>query len=364
LLGAYFDNIRGPLLPVFSVDFTISPSLTSYLIVVGNFVGLVTLLALPRVVRAVNDHALTLGLFVAALAFVGLVFSVQGFYTLVPYAALFGLFVATFGSICNLLVITGTPVQHRARTLSALHSIYGLGSWLAGVACGVTALNAFGWRNVLLYASPVIAIAIIAMLRKNTFPPDIRAEVGRSARPAGKVSLALVSTFALYVCGEVLFSTWLASYLVFKQGVSAEAGALTLSGFFAVMGISRLLSGIFLRERIEVPLIVLSLVAGIAALGVGLWSDWAAAFMAVGLLGPFYPVLLGRVSRQAPDGGRVLTLRIILATQTSLMLGNLLVGQVAAHFGVGDILLLPVFFLFATFGSLFVIFPLLGSRAS
>jgi hypothetical protein len=106
-----------------------------------------------------------------------------------------------------------------------------------------------------------------------------------------------------------------------------------LSGFFVMMALSRLACFLRIAPRWESWAMTGSLTAAAACFLIGR-AGWAPAFALSGILGPVFPLLLARMSREFPREAPTLTYWIITTVQFTLSLCNLGVGYLTDRFGI------------------------------
>jgi hypothetical protein len=116
------------------------------------------------------------------------------------------------------------------------------------------------------------------------------------------------------------------------------------------MGITRLLCFLSLSARLETKLMLgcLAFAAGFFVLGHGgfLWG-----FCLAGVLGPFFPLLLARISRVFPEVAAKLTIWVLTVVQGTLAVLHLTVGWLTDRWGITHAYQLPAFFLLLALGT-------------
>ena len=341
--SAFFDNIRGPLLPVFSREWEIPYDRLSAFIFAGTIVGLVVTLSFNWLVKKYDDTALAIAALMMALLLTAYVAVVNSYLELVLMAMGIGTLVATFGTLCNLLVIRAVPPAISSRALSGLHAMYGAGSMLASLAGHQWDLSGGAWRE-LFYLSAVLLLLNLGLLIRVRRSPTHREE--RTQKKAPLASLEFfqwfgVILFGLYVFAEVGISMWMVSVLVETNGVAVNQASGILFGFFTVLTLTRLAGIWYVRPSNEKSVIAISLGVALLSALLGVWG-WSPGWVFAGVLGPFFPVMLGRLTRYSPGNWQLVTVRIIIATQITLTIGHYAIGQVAAAVGLKTAIALPV----------------------
>jgi len=342
---AFFDNVRGPLIPVFTQTLQIDYASASLFLVWGSFVSVaLTLLLLPILsrysLRRVSLSICGLGVVAALYSFL-----VHGFFSLILLAVLVGGAVATMGAICNVLVMEGTDMHHRSRSMCALHMMYGFGSLVAPLVVRFFLERQISWPWIFISILPVIAIT--ALLLKRVLPAHKKEKVQVSlSMHLTALQWLVIATFSIYVSAEVMSSMWMVTYLVESQHFSVAQAAPYLSGFFLAMALSRGFCFLSLRPSLEGVILALSLVLALFFFMLGrLGHLWA--FPLVGLLGPYFPLYLSRVSRNFPLEAHRLTIWILSSVQLTLACFHLFVGKLTDRLGVEVAYWLPPILLVA-----------------
>ncbi len=354
VIEAFFDNVRGPLIPVFTQTLNIDYSKASLFVVWGCFLAVFfTLLLLPLMAKY-PLRKISLSLCALSAIAVGFSFLVRGFLTLNFFAVIVGAVVALMGVLCNILVVEGTDLHHRSRAMCMLHMMYGFGSLVAPLVVRFFLERGINWPWVFVAILPVIILTSILLRVSLPAQEKDRVQVSLSAHLTA-LQWMIVVTFSIYVSGEVMTSMWMVTYLVESQSLSVAQAAPYLSGFFLVMALSRGLCFLSLRPSLEGIVLGLSLVLALFFFILGrsghLW-----AFPLVGLLGPYFPLYLSRISRSFPEEAHRLTVWILSAMQLALGLFHLFVGKLTDKLGVHVAYWLPPVLFVAALGLLLLFF--------
>lgn len=342
LTASYLDNVRGPILPILSRTLHLNYYETSLFLVWGSFGALFTMAILWWMSQKVSEKVLTL--FLCGLGFLVVIATNrvdrQNYLFL---AVALGNTIAGLGTICNLLVYQGTHSLNRSRFLCGLHVMYGLGSLVAPPI----AAQLLGWRN--RWQDPLVlgALPLLFLIGFVGWGVEHREKKNIHDNPDEKIpylhGFLLVLTFSLYAAGEVSISMWMVSYLI-HTGVPLESAANYAALFFATMGFSRLLALFFLKPHWENTVFCFCLPLGILFF---IWGrfGWTPALALSGMIGPFFPLYLSRVSRIYPSSMNRLTVGILLAVQISLGLMHLCIGKMGDAVGIEQAYWLPALLL-------------------
>lgn len=238
--------------------------------------------------------------------------------------------------------------EHRAVAFAESNVVASVGATSAPLAVGAAAAALGSWRwGVLGLAAAGLVLALVARGRPL---PSVATAPGDDA--AGGPLPALARTgVALVFTGVVLewsVSYWGATYL---REVTALAEATAVSAmflFFGAMLVGRVVSGVLVRRTDPLRLLATGLVVAAAGLGLNAVSTVPAVALAgLVLLGlgvaVQFPLGLTLAVAGAPARAPVVSSRCIVTGSTAVLLGPLLVGQLADAVGLrAALLLLPV----------------------
>jgi fucose permease len=360
--GAFYDIIRGPLLPSLGRELGLDFADAGSFLGLGSFAaGFATILMIWLNNRFSSEQVVimlaVLGGIVCALAPM-----VTNFPMLIVLAVCSGALVSMLGSLANILVVGGTPQARQGRMLSALHTMYGLGAAFASWSVGAALSSGIRWW-VLFTACLPLFLALYPLARRTGHAIATPAARFQSPRLFGFQYLAIL-IFCLYVSGEVTTSMWMTTWLMNVKGFSLEDATLVLSAYFVVLLAGRMACATFMTPEREKPVLLASLIVPPALMylilgeHIGPWS-----FVLIGLYGPFFPVFLARVSRQSPTNWRSLTIWAIVAMNFLLAAGQLFLGKIADSFGIARAFYLPAVALTCAFAAISTYF-LLESKLS
>lgn len=352
LVCSFLDNVRGPILPLFVDSLNLTYTRASLFLVFGSFTAVACTLSLVPLLERFGERRVALA--VTGVGLVAALFSqlVTQFDLLMVLAVLLGIVISAMGALCNLLVIKGTDPQKRVRLMSMLHMMYGFGSLLGPSVVAWFADQKLAWQNIFtLSLPPLVALGYAVNRLPNEAPPTDRAK-----QPVRFSSTQwwLLAAFASYVGGEVMTSMWMVTFLVSTQGMPVEGAAPYLSGFFLVMGLSRGLC-FYLRPEQEKLVIGGCLIASIVLSAMGNFGFlWALPL--IGLFGPFFPLLLARVSRLFPDQTTRMTLGVMTSLNLTLAVFHLSIGKIADKLGMGLAFWIPALLLCVSLGIVLALF--------
>lgn len=352
LVSSYLDSVRGPLLPVLNHALSLSYSESSWFLIAGNFAAVFSTFLLLPLIHRYGSKTITIGICVLGVVGAASSLVVTDFYRMLLLAVLLGSAIATAGAICNLLVFKGTDLVHRSRMLCGLHMMYGFGSFLAPTVAGHVLTAGFSWPTVVIVSVPFFAgLGVFAWLG---FPRE--AGTGGAAPVHGRftpLQILTIVTFVIYVAAEVLTSVWMVPYLVEVRKLSLLSATSYLSLFFLTMGLSRFLCFFSLKPQHESMVLCGALIFYGFFFTLG-HAGYGWALPLTGIVGPFYPLYLARVSRRFSEQAARLTLWILACVQLSLAVAQFFVGRLADAWGLQKAYFLPLILMSLAFCCLLV----------
>jgi fucose permease len=347
--GSFIDSSRGVLLPVLTEQFHLSYVQSSGVFIAGNIGSVVMTFGLLPLSHRFSEKRLAL--VTAAVGIVGLLlgFQITYFSTLMVFATFLGVAIAAYGALSNLFVIHGTDLNSRSKTMCGLHMIYGVTSISSPLICQWLLSQGVSWSGCLALVGGLL-LGVMAFVWFKIPEEATQAEkVQASFRLSGLQRWAFF-IFGLYITGEVLNSMWLVTYLVQSKSLSLSLSAKYLSCFFVVMTLTRGLCFLSFQEAQENRLLVGSLVFSLLFFCLGhLGYLWA--FPMAGVLGPFFPVFLGRVSRVFHEQAKAVILWSLGMGYLTLSVFHLTVGKLAMKLGMDWAYWLPAVLIAASIGA-------------
>lgn len=348
LLAAYLDNLRGSLMPVIAMALSLSYGQMSWFLIAGNIVAvLCTFLLIPLISRfGKKDVTIVLCLFAA----IGAVIShwVTNYSLLMVLACFVGVTIASFGAISNVWVVLGVDARFRSRFLCGLHMMYGLGSLVAPSLVGLLLMKNVEWP---WFFSGLIPLFLFLCLYsgRSVAPQKAKRRTVETVR-FSMFQAFIVFIFSIYVAGEVITSMWMVTYLVESHQLTVVESTRYATGFFAMMAATRALA-FFLDPKYERTLLVGSVfLAPLFFLSGHLGFLWGFAF--TGIMGPYFPLLLSRVSHRFPETWRSLMLWILTSMQLTLGICHFSIGRLTDYIGISTTYRIPLVLMLAALISL------------
>jgi fucose permease len=335
LIGAFNDNLRGPLLPYFANVFDLDYASRGYFLVLGNFAALAMTLCLMPVLNRFSIKSVsfvTIGLTSSVLLGSLLVDSTQ---KLLIWGTCLGGVISVCGALCNVFTQNSTTPELRSRAMSGVQAAYGLASFLAPLVAGVWMSRSFGSWQIMFLLSLVLLLTLAGLLPllKGTFVAAKSSQEASSMHQPQSASLELVhivsiATIVLYVGAEVLISMWMTTWFV-SSGRTIEEGSQAMALFFALMTISRLICTFWVKPKHVHVVLIGSLILALIGFCFGRLSGLAWMVGVAGLLGPFFPLFVAKMSLDFPDRDRTIIIWTIALMQGFLGILNLSIGGLA-----------------------------------
>ncbi len=345
--------MRGPLLPVVTKLLALDYASAGLIISFGNIVGFImTWLLMP----ALNRWSLKS----AGLAVLGYAVIICWGSTIVDtpgrvflWGALVGGCVSTMGSLSNLYVQSGVQPERLGQSLSILHSIYGLSSFIAPVVAGRILVEPARWPLLFSSMAPLamgLGLFICFFGPKATDKKLVASQVQPIALEP--IHILTVAVMICYVISETLTSTWMPSFLMQVFSLNIQDASWYTSMFFGLMLLSRVASGIWAKPKWHRIIIWGSLIAGFLALTTALLTGWYWLLPFAGLCGPVFPLYSTWVSLRFPERARNMTIWMLSGMQGALSIMHYVMGKMAAVWGFSVAYWLPAVMMVLTFGLL------------
>ncbi len=350
LASSYFDIIRGPLLPAVAAELGLEFAQSGWFLATGQAVAAVATLLMIAALNRWSER--TVMIFICSLGLCAGLFAplVASFGALLFLAGLLGMTVSMLGTMCNILLVEGAPLDLRSRFLAGMHTMYGIGSMSAASFVGFGLGHGFHWSTLYLVALPLYAALLVFSWKKLKRTGEGGARTVQSARLTPMQALVVV-VFALYVAGEVSTSMWMTTFLVKTRGFTVSEATPYLSLYFLAMAVTRFGCAFWLKTKDEKFVLRLALCVPLVASALA-WSGRSWALPLIGLFGPFFPVFLARTSRRFPDKWRSITIWSVVIMNVSIGIANVSVGSLADHFGINVAFRLPALFLALALGGM------------
>ena len=245
------------------------------------------------------------------------------------------------GTLSSIHVQQNARPEVRSNVMSLLHVMYGAGSYLAPFIVTFFILEKKHWQyNFIAAVIPLALIFGYLILKPRSDIQHITPTAKEYYRIAGNQWLTIIA-MGFYVCGEVLASMWMVSYFQNYLNYASTDSNFFQSVFFACMAITRLLCFLFLPSGWELRVMVISVLLGIAVFCAGIALKNPAFIALVGIIGPFFPLYIARISQKFPKQQRSMTIYVLSFMQLSLACAQLFLGKLSNEIGIKNAFLMP-----------------------
>jgi fucose permease len=375
LASAFTDNLRGSLIPLLHNELGLSFAITGgMLLTVAGISGAIFNAQLLRIedrrgIRGLVLFSVSLMILSAILAI-----NVNSATTLALMSIPLGGAITALGTTSNLLLVMGsdgkTQPSHspdaspgtsldsrsarRAKMLAGLHLMYGAGALTAPAIASLAFAKNLAWPCLFLVPLVLLSMPVAWTMRSGS--KRDRTKGHHSGSPDGSIWRGISATewfivgiFLAYVTGEVLTSMWMPSFLMDHFGLEFDRANTVSAGFFLTFSTARLLVVIFMRDRFHKPLVYLPLILAGAIMIAGSFlstrgnpsSPLVYLFPLAGIIGPFFPMMLARVSTIYHQTWQRLTVVILTTMQVALALSHVVLGAVFDELGAQHAYLIP-----------------------
>lgn len=379
LASAFADNLRGSLIPLLHNELGLSFALTGgMLLTVAGISGAIFNAQLLRIedrggIRGLVFFSVSLMILSAILTI-----KVDSAATLALMSIPLGGAITALGTTSNLLLVMGSDVKtqpsqsagtspsasleasldtrsaRRAKMLAGLHLMYGAGALTAPAIASLAFAKNLAWPWLFLVPVALISMPVAWTMRlgpKRDRPKDRQSGSTSPSiwRGISATEWFIVGIFLAYVTGEVLTSMWMPSFLMDHFALEFDVANTVSAGFFLTFSTARLLVVIFMRDRFHKPLVYLPLILAGAIMLAGSFlstrgnssSPLVYLFPLAGIIGPFFPMMLARVSTIYHQTWQRLTVVILTTMQVALALSHVVLGAVFDELGAQRAYLIP-----------------------
>lgn len=345
--AAFIDNARGPVLPVLCEQLNIPYETAGLFLMIGNVAAVLVTFTLGRLLPRIGDRKAAI--ITSWLAVIPGVLAplVSDRASLLFLGLLLGASVSLVGSLSSILTVRGSPEASRGRFVSMQQVMYGIGSLIAPLLFSALTRVEQPWWWLFSGSSAVtliLGLTYFKILPREEIKPEPEDRDGKNTVWDG-AAIVMMLVFAFYVAGEVLASMWMSTLMVGQQNFKPEDAAQYQMGFFMIMGLTRFLCFLLVRPRYETQVLLGCLFLGVSFAILGQQGhSWALPL--VGVVGPFFPLTMARISVQFPQTWKQMMIYVYVCIQSMLALMHVSVGRVADSLGIDKAFLLAPTFLF------------------
>ena len=341
LFQSVLDNSRGPIYPEILADFNIDAARGSWIFALASFSGLLANLTAKWWLPAIEAiHATHIALFLMSLSSYLFGYSLgNGLFLLDLSSLLMGFGMGMANVTMNILIARGTKEEFRRQFFSGLHSVYGIGSLSAPIILNIFLATQNSWTSFFKYLAFIPLFMLVSSI---IFSTKYEHESIDKSKPKVKLiaptpfinRLSFGSVFGFYVASEIVVSTRLVLYLNTSHAISLDTARTTLSFFFLLLLLGRLLFTILPIKGASQRWLVFSCVSSIVIYICSLViSPYLLALLGL-TMSFFYPVAMDWLSKKFPTGFDFMSASVLTIVSLSLVFMHLGFGYVSDLLGI------------------------------
>lgn len=253
------DSLLGSAWPTMYVDFGVPMSYAGIIAMIIAFGTIVSSLQSDRLTKALGTGKVTaISVAMTAVALFGFSIS-HSFWMLCLWAIPYGLGAGSVDASLNNYV----ALHYKSRHMSWLHCMWGVGASAGPYIMGFALTGGNGWNIGYRYIAFIqIALSVILFFslplwKNRNSQESIQTEKLNSDKPLSLRQIICIPgakeiliAFFCYCALEQTAGLWASSYLVMKDGMSAEAAAKAASLFYIGITVGRAISG-FLTIKLD-----------------------------------------------------------------------------------------------------------------
>lgn len=354
LLG-FGDNLRGPIFPEIIKDFHLSDTEASWYFALSSLMAFFGSYWIRKYKTTYHlSHFLNLG-----VLFIGLAFLFKGITLYTPVLMVgvifFGLSMGLLGVCQNNLTVYATNDSNRSKTLSFLHSMYGLSALLSPMYIAV--LSPIPWQKIVVYFSFIPILFFIFnyfKIEKNKelfLKQVIHDQEDHTVTSLNLKDKMICFVISFYVLTEIMLGSRLALFMRRYFDFTLEQSSLVVTALFVFLLLGRLFYSLR-PPKIAIKVQLLgSLVLSFALIMLGVFVH-PYFFVVTGFtMAPFYPMAISFISELNPKyASKIVTMTIaiqaIFIVSMHLIVGKLTdLYDLKIAFMVGPLCLIIAFVL-------------------
>ncbi len=336
--GAYIDNVKNALLPVFTKELSLTLDQAGLFLTLSNVGSFICTFLIGYALKYRSERSVTFLVCAAAVAVTSYSLFVSGAGGLFVLAALMGGLGACFGTLTNILTMQGSTESVKGRLLTYSQMLGALAAIAGPLVLTAIGSIEFHWSWLIVMSAPffvLVAIYVIRALpsRKQQMQDiHVKEKQGRGTPLRGWHAF-IIAIFCIFVAGEGLSTAWMVMYIQKMFHYSTSESSRYLIWFLLLVAGSRFLAGTFVRPRFEPHVLVLTLLLGITFSSLGAFG-YVGALPLIGMTGPFFPLFLGRVCNLFPESWKQITVYVSLAMQIFIAICHYAMGTLAEKWGL------------------------------
>lgn len=335
LVSALLQGSLGGLMPFLQADIPMSHTIGSLHITALAVGGLLAATVAERVRRRHGRMPILIGAAVLGAMGAALISTAQTAVMSVGALVLVG-FAMSSTLIAGQALLVALHGRHGAQMIGELNVAYSIGAVAAAAALPVVAATALGWRGFPAVQAALLLVVVAPLLLRGraAMDADSTGAAGRQAATALRRPRAAYAAMCLSVAVEWSFIFWTATHLVDVGGFSAPTAAGAASVMWAAIVAGRVLGSRLLGVLGAPPVLVASLLVGLAAAAVLTFATTPfLAVLAAGLGGlaaaNLYPASIALVVSGFPHRPDAAVARASLLTSATSIAFPLTLGALA-----------------------------------
>ncbi|MFT6067734.1 MAG: MFS family permease [Bacteriovoracaceae bacterium] len=339
----YLDNSRGPAYPLILKDLSLTPSLGAWFFSLASLAGLIVLLTSSKwlpVIGVVRGTKLSLIIMGLGSLFMGFIPYLENqYFFLLLFSIIFGIGQGLVSFCMNLLVAEACTEDTRSRAYSALHSCYGVASFVAPLVFSQFMEWKESWSLFYLVMSfiPFLVFLLVFKIGKGVV---VSKEQPLKTDLSFKRRFIYGGVFSFYVASEIVISTRLIYFLIEGKGISSESAAQSLSFFFLSLMGGRLLFAILPVKDKTYPAMVISLLSSIIIFYFGYTGDPRLLALLGGSMSFYFPMGMNWLNSRFEKGKEQMIASVLTQVGVLLVLMHFFFGELAGKLGVEKALLM------------------------
>jgi fucose permease len=298
----FTDNLKGPTLPAMLAELNISYG-TSGNIFFGEYLGF---LIATLITGILADRFGLKSVILLAGVFLGI--GVGGYSFFQSAILLSGsLFVLGMGlgalELGPNAIIVSLHHERKGLYLNLMAVLHGLGSLVAPLLAGWLLSISVSWR--LIYRWDILLIAIFVLIFIFLRFPKAEEKAQLDFRHIPQIAFKgqlpwFYVAIAFYVAAEIGLASWLVTFLQETRGISVTASNQSLSLFFAMLMIGRLLGGFFVQRIGYLRSILFMTIGGTICIVAGLFGPKETFFL-LPITGLFFSIIFPTFTAAVSD---------------------------------------------------------------
>ena len=339
LVLGFNDNLRGPLFFDVLQEFHLTDLQGAWFYSASSLFGFFASLGAAYFLKRFHLlQLLKLSLGIMGLSLLGLSYF-HNYYFFILAAGCFGMSMGFMSVAQNSSVPFLTTRRSQSSAFSALHSMYGISSFLAPLAVGWGYSHGLHWRDFFKFSALVVFLVYLLSLIS---PVPSWAKLHRDGpqpekntiRDLGLVSIYMSIGLSFYVIAEILVGSRVSLYTIRELGLSPSDASRYVTVFYLGLLTGRILGIFFKIPGLFRTQLYISLLLSFLTMALGLYHNpwW---FGATGLaMSTFYPTFIFYLSEIYQKRIGVMMSLAIAAQSISIVIMHQLVGFISDFSGI------------------------------